>query len=286
MAYPEAFGNDPDAQGAIAVSGSRIMGWLGALSSVALLAGLGVWVHDLATRDARAVPVVRAMEGPARVQPADPGGFEAAHQGFAVNAVASDTPVPPVGERVVIAPEPVGPSVEDIGVPVATAPPPDPATSLRNAIDGALSEVLGTGVLPAPDSGDGAAPAPEALDLRPRPQKRPDLDIVTRAVPAAALPSIATRPEAIDPDLIPPGTRLVQLGSFDTEDGALSAWGELSGRFGDYMAPKSRVIEVADLGGQTVYRLQAYGFEGLSDARSFCAVLLAEKADCIPALKR
>ena len=65
-----------------------------------------------------------------------------------------------------------------------------------------------------------------------------------------------------------------------------SAWSELSERFDDYMAPKSRVIETAELGGQTVYRLQAYGFDGLSDARSFCAVLLAESADCIPALTR
>lgn len=282
MAYPEAFGTDPNVHGAVSITGSRVMGWLGALSSVALLAGLGMWVQDLVTRDARTVPVVRAMEGPARVQPENPGGFKAAHQGFAVNTVASDTPSTPVGERVVLAPEPVGPAPEDMAEPVAAAAPADPATSLRNAIDGALSEVLGTQIAPPPSGEDAPAQAQE----KPRPQKRPDLDIVTRASPSQDLPGIAPRPVSIDPSMIPVGTRLVQLGSFDTEPAAIAEWQSLSVRFSDYMDPKSRVIEPVDLGGQTVYRLQAYGFEGLGDARSFCAVLLAEKADCIPSLAR
>ena len=34
--------------------------------------------------------IVRAMEGPSRVQPDDPGGQTASHQGLAVNAVQSD----------------------------------------------------------------------------------------------------------------------------------------------------------------------------------------------------
>lgn len=281
MAYPEAFGTDPNVRGAVSITGSRVMGWLGALSSVALLAGLGMWVQDLVTRDARTVPVVRAMEGPARVQPENPGGFEAAHQGFAVNTVASDTPTAPMGERVVLAPEPVGPAPEDTSQPVTAAAPTDPATSLRNAIDGALSEVLGTQVAP-PTGADDPAQSQE----KPRPQKRPDLDIVTRSAPSLDLPGIAPRPVAIDPELISPGTRLVQLGSFDNEADAIASWDSMSVRFADYMRLKSRVVEPVDLGGQTVYRLQAYGFDGLADARSFCSVLLAEKADCIPSLAR
>jgi hypothetical protein len=251
------------------------------LSSLALIAGLAVWVHDLATRDARAVPVVRALEGPARVQPEDPGGFQAAHQGFAVNDIASDSVSPPVGERVVLAPAPVGPAPEDIETPVAAAPV-DPAVSLRNAIDGALSELLGIDLAPT------AAPAPQngAVVQQPRPQARPDPDLATRAAPDAAWVAAAARPATMDPALIAPGTRLVQLGSYTSDAGAQQAWAQLSARFEDYVTPKSRVIEPVSHAGTDVFRLQAYGFDTLGDARAFCAVLLAGKADCIPTLKR
>ena len=46
----------------------------GAAVFLALVAGMGLWSYRLGTRDAAAVPIIRAMEGPARVEPADPGG--------------------------------------------------------------------------------------------------------------------------------------------------------------------------------------------------------------------
>lgn len=288
MAYSEAFGGAPDAPYAVAApsapsapsaASARVAGWLGAISSVALLAGLAFWVQDLATRDARSVPVVRAMDGPARVQPEDPGGFEAPHQGLTVNSVASDTPDAPLSERVVLAPEPVGPAPEDVPAPAAAAPE-DPAASLRKAIDGALSEVLGTA--PA-----GAARERDAPSAAPRPTRRPDPDLATRAATATGLAAAdAALPATRDPADIPVGTRLVQLGSFVSEAAAKEAWAALDDRFGAYMRSAARVIETADLGGQTAYRLQAYGFDTLAQARGFCAVLLAAKADCIPTLKR
>lgn len=284
MAYPEAFGNTPDALEPESGSAPRVMGWLGALTSAALMAGLVFWVHDLATRDARAVPVVRALAGPSRVQPDDPGGFTAAHQGFAINKLASDAPDEALSERVVLAPEPVGPTSEDVTGPVADAAPADPDASLRSAIDGALSEVLGE---EAPVSEAPAASIPDGKPgAGPRPSPRPDLDIVTRAAPSTELPAIARHPVSIDPALIAPGTRLVQLGTFDTQAVAEAEWTRLSEEYADYLMTKSRVVQPAEHGGQTVYRLQAYGFSSLSDARNFCAVFLAEKADCIPVLTR
>ena len=60
------------------VSGTNVFGlifnWVGALMSVALIAGLGVWGYQLAMRDVTGVPVVRALEGPMRVTPEEPGG--------------------------------------------------------------------------------------------------------------------------------------------------------------------------------------------------------------------
>ncbi len=59
-----------------------------------LVAAMGLWSYRLGTRDAAEVPIIRAMEGPARIEPADPGGLQAAHQGLEVNAVLAGRPAP------------------------------------------------------------------------------------------------------------------------------------------------------------------------------------------------
>lgn len=269
----------------------RLVGWLGALSSAALVAGLGLWVFDLATIDARNVPVVRALDGPARVAPDDPGGFEAAHQGLALNTVPADIPSAPVGDRIVLAPFPVGPAPEDIDPPAAEAAPTDPADILRNAIDGALSEVLGempgeqpvAGDLRAPDPA--AAPAAAPAVVAPRPTQRPDTDVVTRAVPDAGLPVLAAlRP--LDPALIPAGTGVAQLGRFASHDAAFAAWVDLDARFGAYLVARTPVIDAVSTGDAAFFRLQAQGFADLGAARAFCAVLDANGDACVPTVKR
>jgi hypothetical protein len=82
------------------------------------------------------------------------------------------------------------------------------------------------------------------------------------------------------------GTRLVQLGAFDTAEVARSEWERLAGRFPDYFAGRPRVVEAASSGGQTFYRLRAAGFEDLATSRRFCAVLVAQGAACIPVTVR
>ena len=90
-----------------------------------------------------------------------------------------------------------------------------------------------------------------------------------------------------DPDGgLPAGTRLVQLGAFDNEDQARGEWDRLAARFGDLMVGKSRVVQSAQSGGRTFYRLRAHGFDGEDDARRFCSALVAENAECIPVALR
>jgi hypothetical protein len=67
---------------------------------------------------------------------------------------------------------------------------------------------------------------------------------------------------------------------------AAAQWAVLQGRFGAAMDGKTRVIQAATSGGKTFYRLRAQGFGDLSDARRFCAALVAEGADCIPVVVR
>lgn len=283
MAYPDAFGTDPGSAGPSGPAVPRLMGWLGAVSSVALVAGLGVWVHDLATIDARSVPVVRALEGPARVAPDDPGGFEAAHQGLALNTVPAETPSAPVGDRIVLAPTPVGPAPEDIAPATADAAPTDPADILRNAIDGALSEVLGE--QPIADDARGPAPAAAPAVVAPRPTQRPDPDVVTRAAPDAGLPDMRDLLPK-DPSLIAPGTGVAQLGRYPSRDAAFAAWADLDTRFGAYLLARTPVVEDVSADGVPFYRLQAQGFADLGAARAFCAVLDANGDACVPTLKR
>ena len=80
---------EPEAVSVPSIFGA-VFTWTGALMSVALIDGLGVWGYQLAVRDVSGVPVVRALEGPMRVAPDDPGGEQAEHQGLAVNNVAAE----------------------------------------------------------------------------------------------------------------------------------------------------------------------------------------------------
>lgn len=271
------------------------MRWLGALSSVAIVGGLSFWVYDLATRDAREVPVVMAMEGPSRAQPTEPGGFKAAHQGLSVNRISSKTIDSPLSERVVLAPDAIGVSEDDhppesaeqadamVGKAI------DPDMALRLAVEGALTQVLG-----GDDTGatgqNAAMTTPRTLSggtsIAPRPRPRPAVDVATRAASQGSLPALSARALDLDPTAIPAGTRLVQLGAYDSDLMAKSEWDRLSNEFEDYLAPKQRVIERAQVGDRVFYRLRAYGFDDLAEARNFCAVLMADSADCIPVLTR
>ena len=301
----------PVRDGVRAAQINRLMNYAGAASSVALVVVIGIWGYNLAMRDVNGVPVMRALSGPMRVAPADPGGQEASNQGLSVNAIASTGVASPVAEELKLAPAATGLTADDragLAEPVARqavqtgltptastpgatgvsdlppmaaqtpqaappqAAPPQaamPATT-ADAVNAALMEALGTTT--SDDSGTGLA---RSLVPRARP------GTASRAASAAA-----AEPTTIDPATIPAGTRLAQLGAFDTPDEARAKWAALAGTFGEVMNGRSIVIQPAQSGGKTFYRLRAHGFDGEEDARRFCAVLLAGNADCIPVAQR
>ena len=77
---------------------------LGAVASIALVVGVSIWTFKLGQRDAREVPIVAALEGPARVAPDDAGGLQVAHQGHSVNSVLNGQGVEQVAAAVTVAP--------------------------------------------------------------------------------------------------------------------------------------------------------------------------------------
>ena len=323
----------------------------GAVCSVALVIGLGVWGYKLAVRDVSGIPVVRALEGPLRIAPENPGGDVASHQGLSVNAVAAAGTALPLPDKLTLAPKEATltdedqagtaelsqlPAVDPLAggtaemteaapqakpslAPVEIAPSEEPAgntdaTSLavtaplpatqEDAVAAALAAALADG-----DGADGglsasdAAPTEQATTGQaksPRPKLRPSSRAaapVAEAAPAvepvtgqaetdAQSAPVVAAPAEIDPSTIPAGTRLVQLGAFDDEASARAEWTRLQGAFPDLLPGKAMVVQSAQSGGRTFYRLRAHGFDNEDAARQFCAAMLAQNASCIPVAQK
>lgn len=292
----------------------RAINIAGAATSLALVVGLGIWGYKLAVRDVRGVPVIQALDGPMRIAPEDPGGEIADYQGLAVNAVAAVGIAAPPPEKLVLAPRPVELAPEDTaglgGEPIpglaeasapaaaltadaeialAAAPPMESATPTEVAVDAALAEALGETTAEEPEVDSTVVDpllesAPDgAITVSIRPKARPGSRDAESAVVAPATDAVAmgSIPE-VDPSTITPGTRLVQFGTFESAEEARAEWVRLQGRFGELMAEKAMVVQPAESGGRTFYRLRAHGFEGEDDARRFCSAFVSENAVCIP----
>ena len=306
----------------------RIVNLTGAVCSVALVAGLGLWGYQLAVRDVSGVPVMRALAGPMRMAPADPGGDQASNQGLSVNAVAATGSSAPVADQLTLAPRAVElqpgdtsglggaasdtlqPNLVPVGLSITGQASPglsitgqaNPGTALIDPLDEGAVSLLddATGEVVAVVNADPEfVPDPlngSAIARSLRPQARPQaLTVAATSQDAVITPSEPINVETvsapgpateIDPATLEVGTRLAQLGAFDSPDLARAKYDELRLQFAEVMAGKAMVIQAAQSGGRTFYRLRAHGFDGDDDARRFCAVLQAQSADCIPVAQR
>ena len=310
-----------DTSGAVASA----VNWVGAIVSLGLVAGVAVWGYQLVMRDANGVPVVRALEGPMRVAPDDPGGRLADHMGLAVNQVASEGEAAAPADRLVLAPRPVALAESDKPLselrPVARLAPVETPqqTSIEEASQPATSITAPTPVELLPNDTTIAAPEPVLAAVEPvettapvpailttqsgariiaasvpgpsrsiRPTSRPDADRFAMATAAALAEAMAAPAEAkpLEVATVAAGTSLVQLGAFDSEDIARSEWDRLATRFGSFLERKQRLVQKAERGGRTFYRLRAVGFADLADTRRFCAALMAEGAGCVPVISK
>ena len=95
---------------------ANMTNWIGAAVSVGLVVSACVWGYRVMMRDVSGIPVVMAAEGPMRVQPENPGGELADHQGLAVNAVAGTSLAEAPAQRLVLAPTPSGLGEDDIAL--------------------------------------------------------------------------------------------------------------------------------------------------------------------------
>lgn len=237
---------------------------------------------DLATEDGPGL----ASEPPAMLQAQAGEMPQPLLPGAGGDAASPDNPDPltllPADDR------PLDP-LTTVGPLDGTATPEVPADVL------ALADQLAAGVAPLDAVAEAEAPfapAPvvpggigKSLHPLPRPADKAPVVAAPEIDPAvsAALALAATE---IDPATLAPGTRLVQFGAYESADEARGQWDRLTARFGDLMTGKARVIQSAESGGRTFYRLRAQGFADEDDARRFCAAVTAEGPECIPVVVR
>jgi len=284
----------------------------GAAVFLGLVAVLGLWSYRLGTQDAAEVPVIRAMEGPARVEPEDPGGIRAAHQGLEVNGVLAGKPTQ-VAEAKIEAAKPVLAGEDTAqGELVLSAPAAMAARLVAESGDLQMPPADGDAValgggdalaLPGDDEGldgDEAIAGAEAV-AGPRPMNRPANLVVARAKPAAAVtepavveaavvkaaakvaaPAAAKAPVEQEVAGLQRGTRLVQLGAFDSEAITRKAWDQLVARNPDLLASKSLYIERTTANARVFYRLRVAGFTNTDQTREMCEALRGRGIDCIP----
>jgi hypothetical protein len=175
--------------------------------------------------------------------------------------------------------------------PVAALAPSTASDPQQDAVELALAEAMGAD----PDSAalsdvvtmDASDPAAEIAALSSdtvtptlRPRARP-ANIAGLAAPAAVAPVAE-----IDPAALTDGARLVQLGAFDTAEDARAEWGKLTNQYADLLSAKSLVVQSAESGGRTFFRLRAAGFDSEDEARTLCTALLERNASCIPVVHR
>ncbi|MEM9843241.1 MAG: SPOR domain-containing protein [Pseudomonadota bacterium] len=298
----------------------------GGLMSLALIAGLGVWGYKLVQRDVTGLPVVRAAAGEMRIRPTDPGGQLASNQGLAVNAIAAQGTTEEPAETLVLAPPPPDLAEVKVpeqaqepqtAAPVQQPEPLDVAAALETGDIDRLVARLTDNATPLVETAPALVkrePArqplitetvepvgtPGVADAQPeiiaasvpgtawskRPTLRPASLPVTAPVETPVAPTTPPAAAELSPSDIPAGTRLVQLGAYDSAETARKEWDRFNAQFGEYMVGKDRVVQRATSGGRTFYRLRAHGFTDISDARRFCAVLVARNADCIPVVTR
>lgn len=263
----------------------------GAVCSVSLVLGLGFWGYKLAVRDVTGVPVMRAVAGAMRIAPVDPGGEQALNQGLTVNAIAAVGTSAKPADQITLAPLSVELQAADVP-PVTATPTAAAATAPVQdglSVSGSTTAANATPDMTVADAIATVVPSdPNAMRHSIRPQPRPvafaggeqpvKVQTVSAQAPAAA--------KEIDPASIALGTRLAQLGPFESPELARAKFAELQTSFGDLMTGKDMVIQPATSGGRTFYRLRAYGFANEDDTRRFCAALQAEQTDCIPVAQR
>ena len=263
----------------------KLMQWVGAFVSLALVIGVVYWVFELGRRDATEVPVIQAMAGEARELPKNSGGPEVDNQGLQVNEVLASDATAPVEPETTLAPPPQ-PLVAEVAAPLAPMPPilvpvqtpatvaPPPAVEtaqLPPSLPGAdPNMVRPVRRMQAAALSDNAAVLSDAIA---------SAILEATSVPAPVPSTAGASPAPAAASF--PGETMIQFGAYDDETSANRDYDALLQDNQDLMGRLVRFVERREAGGRVFYRLRARGFTSMQEAVDMCTALLARSVQCI-----
>ena len=281
--------------------------WVGAALSLSLLTGAIGWSYQLIVRDINQIPIVRAQLGPLRVAPDDPGGLTAANQGLSVTQLAVNER-PLLSDEIFLAPAAEVLSEENVALQIS-----EENSSITNkenfdTLEVSTENSLDLKILPEQNATglasnneavlSTAAFSPKKLEIENavslalaltnevnssfnslRPKIRP---VVLNQIQTDNIAQSVANELVVT---LPVGSAVVQLGAFESKSLAKIEWQRLEALLGSVLTSKNMVIQKAESGGKVFYRLRAFGFDDLSDARQFCSAV-NDKVACIPVVTR
>lgn len=281
--------------------------WVGAALSLSLLTGAIGWSYQLIVRDISKIPIVRAQLGPLRVAPDDPGGLTAANQGLSVTQLAVNER-PLLSDEIFLAPAAEVLSEENVALQIS-----EENSSITNkenfdTLEVSTENSLDLKILPEQNATglasnneavlSTAAFSPKKLEIENavslalaltnevnssfnslRPKIRP---VVLNQIQTDNIAQSVANELVVT---LPVGSAVVQLGAFESKSLAQIEWQRLEALLGSVLTSKNMVIQKAESGGKVFYRLRAFGFDDLSDARQFCSAV-NDKVACIPVVTR
>jgi len=275
--------------------GEQFSTWFGASLALLLIVALVVWAYRLGHRDVTAIPVIRAVLEPAKVQPDEPGGAKVAHQDISsYSAGAADTAdttgtaggakSPPT--EITFAPPPERPAEEDVAMgvlqPTPSAENPAPETA-PEATARAIEDPAGEAPGEDPEATETAAldASDLAPDASPRARVRPR-DLVQRMAAARR----AGSEEAELESRAAASQVQIQLGAFPDRNVTKSEWERIYRANEDILQGRALVVQSTISGGRRFFRLRAGPFKDRIEAQNVCRALQARGQDCLVAVNR
>ena len=281
--------------------------WVGAALSLSLLTGAIGWSYQLIVRDINQIPIVRAQLGPLRVAPDDPGGLTAANQGLSVTQLAVNER-PLLSDEIFLAPAAEVLSEENVALQISEENSSITNKEKFDTLEVSTENSLDLKVLPEQNatglaSNDEAvlstaAFSPKKLEIENavslalsltnevdssfnslRPKIRP---VVLNQIQSDNIAQSVANELVVT---APIGSAVVQLGAFESKSLAQIEWQRLEALLGSVLTSKNMMVQKAESGGRVFYRLRAFGFDDLSDARQFCSAV-NDKVACIPVVTR
>lgn len=269
--------------------GMRLLPIVVLLVSIVAVAAVVWYAYNQGVRSGseEAAPLLRP-DGPAKVQPDDPGGLRIPHQDKTVydtiDGVGEDGPVerilpraeepqlPPtetVEERPPAPPSIIDPEPSDTALSRSDSPaPPLPSPEL------AAPKNLPTVVKAEPATANGA------VEEAPKPAPRvTPADDDTTAKPKPAAVQQAAAPAAPGASLTE--TWRIQVVAAGSETAARSVWATRAGQFPTLLGGKSLQIVKFVKGTKTYYRARGGPFKNRAEAKGACDALKAKNLGCL-----